>query len=317
MLNDIIISFNNIIMKRFLFTLSLIIGLSIVFGMTGVKEEGNQRPVVLSTVGMLDDIVSNLAGDFVSNELLMPSGTDPHVYIPTLKDVSQLNAADVIFAIGLDLEAQMESALDSLALEKTVLRLGEELSKDQLLYKQENVYDPHVWFDLDLFAEITKTVAATLISEFPEQSDLITLRLDKYLLMLEELDVYASDKLSQVAESARWLITTHDAFSYFARKYDFEIFTLQGVSTESDYSLKDKSDMVNLIIKHKIPAVFVEDSVSNKDLLSVIENAAAKSHPVSIGGYLFADSLGAIDSPYATFADTFKANVDTIFNALN
>ena len=303
-------------MKRFLFTLSLIIGLSIAFGMTDLEKETNQDPVVLSTVGMIDDIVSNLAGDFVSNELLMPSGTDPHVYVPTLKDVSQLDSADVIFAIGLDLEAQMDSALRSLAEEKTVVMLGEQLSKDQLLYKQENVYDPHVWFDLDLFAEITQTVADTLLSEFPEQSDVINLRLDKYLSMLDGLDDYASDQLSQIAESARWLITTHDAFSYFARKYDFDIFTLQGVSTESDYSLKDKNDMVELIINNKIPAVFVEDSVSNKDLLSVIENAAAKSHPVSIGGYLFADSLGPVDSPQATFSETFKANVDTIFNAL-
>ena len=306
-------------MKRFFFTFVLIFSLGFVLGMSmpDIESSKSSKPIVVSTVGMINDIVKNISAGMVDNKLLLPAGTDPHVHIPSLRDVSLFNSADVILAIGLDLEAQMRSALDSLAQEKTVVYLGETLDPNSLIAVDENLYDPHVWFDLDLFSQLAIQVSQTLTQLMPEHSETFQLGLDSYLSELRDLNTYAESKLFQIPESQRWLITTHDAFSYFARKYDFNIFTLQGVSTESDYSLKDKNDMIDIIIENKIPAVFVEDSVSNRDLLSVIDQASEGSESVQIGGYLYADSLGPQGSPYESFKESFKSNVDIISNALN
>jgi len=278
--------------------------------------DNNPDKYVLSTVGMIHDIVSNLLPSDVDKKLLLPAGTDPHVYVPTIQNINDFNNAEVIYSIGLDLEAQMHPALLSLSKTKPVYFLGEQLDTTTLIADGE-MFDPHVWFDLDLFSLIVDEVANSLILNYPDyQSEILTNSLS-YKQTLDELDVYASEKFSTLDPSQKWIVTTHDAFSYFARKYDFSVFTLKGVNTASDYSLYDKQKMKEIILENSLKAIFIEDSVSNKDLLSVLEDVNNAGLSTRIGGYLYADSLGSSDSGLDTFESMFKYNVDTIFNALN
>lgn len=281
-----------------------------------VKFDSKRDPLILSTVGMLDDIVTYLLPSDFDTQLLLPSGTDPHVYVPTLKDVSLLNSSSVIFAIGLDLEAQMHDALVSLSKTKPVIFTGERLDKSNLIAEGDNLYDPHIWFDLDLFAQIVDVIELELVTEFPDVKDYVSTRAVLYKQMLSDLDQEAQTKLSKIDSTQKILVTTHDAFSYFARKYNFEVLTLKGINTASDYSLKDKQSVVDIISKNNLKSVFIEDSVSNKDLLSVINSLNSIGYNVSIGGSLFADSLGLSGSEFSSFEATFRSNVDTIFNSL-
>ena len=114
----------------------------------------------------------------------------------------------------------------------------------------------------------------------------------------------------------RILITSHDAFEYFGRSYNFTVKGLQGISTLSESGLKDVTDMVNFIIENKVKAVFVENSVPQKALRSVIDGCEAKGHKVVVGGELFSDALGAERTPEGTYLGMIQYNVETIVNAL-
>jgi len=286
------------------------------FSSTDSSVDEQKNSYVLSTVGMLHDVVLNLLPSDVDKKLLLPAGTDPHVYVPTMQNIDDFNNAEMIYSVGLDLEAQMHPALLSLSKTKPVHFLGESLDTNLLIADGETV-DPHVWFDLDLFSLIVDEVSQTLISNYPEFKSHVLDNTKMYKQKLVELDSYAKNKFSTLEPSQKWIVTTHDAFSYFARKYDFNVFTLKGVNTASDYSLLDKQRMEEIILDNSLKAIFIEDSVSNKDLLSVLENINKTSLDTQIGGYLYADSLGDVDSGFNTYESMFKYNVDTIFNALN
>jgi len=300
--------------------LGLILILVFLFGFfvtdSTTQEDVNQKPFVLSTIGMIHDVVDYVLPSEIDRKLLLPSGTDPHVYVPGLDDISKINQADLIFALGLNLEAQMRPALESVSHTKPTVFVGELINTESLI-KHDNEIDPHIWFDLDLFSLVVEQIAEALSKQYPKHSNLISANALDYLDALTELDLYAQEKLSSIADSQRWLITTHDAFSYFGRKYNFNILTLKGVNTSSDYSLHDKKLMESVIIENQLKSIFVEDTVSNRDLMSVLDSVQRMGQNTQLGGYLFADSLGSDSSGYNTFIKMFKYNVDTIFNSLN
>ena len=302
--------------KQLLFV--LIVGLVLIQGFisSNVSKKSVTDSFVLSTVGMLHDIVLNLLPPEIDSKLLLPAGTDPHVYVPTLQNIKDFNDASMIFAIGLDLEAQMHSALESLSSSKPVYFLGESLDKSTLI-SDGSLYDPHVWFDLELFANLVDYISSALIEHFPDHESSIVSNSTSYKKTLQQLDTYAFSKLNSLDPSQKWLITTHDAFSYFGRRYDFNILTLKGVNTSSSYSLFDQQKMHDVILENSLKAIFIEDSVSNQDLLNVVQKVNKSGLNTTIGGYLYADSLGTAASKHNTFESMFRYNIDTIFNALN
>ena len=124
-------------------------------------------------------------------------------------------------------------------------------------------------------------------------------------------------QLNSIPKSQRVLITSHDAFHYFGKAFDVEVLAIQGVSTVSEPGLKDVSNLVNLIVRRKIKAIFVESSVSSKSITAVIEGCKAKGHLVKIGGTLYSDALGDVKSGANTYIGMMRKNVKTLVNALN
>ena len=112
------------------------------------------------------------------------------------------------------------------------------------------------------------------------------------------------------------MITAHDAFSYFGRAYGLEVRGLQGISTLSEFGLKDRVDLINFIVEKQINAVFVETSVSEKNIKAIVEGCEQKGHEVKIGGSLFSDAMGAAGTPEGTYLGMVRANVKTIVEAL-
>ncbi|MCG8603251.1 MAG: zinc ABC transporter substrate-binding protein, partial [Verrucomicrobiales bacterium] len=139
---------------------------------------------------------------------------------------------------------------------------------------------------------------------------------DKYRSELEKLDAYAKETLASIPESQRVLVTAHDAFSYLGRAYGIEVRGIQGISTESEAGVRDIEELVSFLSENSIPAIFVESSVSDKNVKAIAEGAKAKGHTVVIGGELYSDAMGVAGTYEGTYIGMIDHNVTTIARAL-
>tara|TARA_B110000305_G_C19428419_1_gene634924 strand:- start:814 stop:1797 length:984 start_codon:yes stop_codon:yes gene_type:complete len=274
---------------------------------------------IAATTGMIADIVRKVAGGKATVSGIIGEGVDPHLYKPTSLDVKALQAADLIFYNGMKLEGKMTDVLERIGKTgKKVTAVTDEIAKDPdyALTDDENHLDPHVWMDVNGW-ESAVNVVADVLSEFdPDNATFYNNNADVLAADLAELNGYALDSFESIPENQRVLVTAHDAFGYMARAYGLEVRGIQGLSTESEAGVKDIEDLVTFLVDRKIPAVFVESSVSDKNIKALIEGASAKGHSVSIGGTLFSDAMGAEGRYTGTYIGMIDHNVTTITRAL-
>ena len=176
--------------------------------------------------------------------------------------------------------------------------------------------DPHIWFDVQNWKLAAKVVKDTLVAKDPKHEKDYVANYEAYMKELDAADQYIKDRMKEIPEQSRVLVTAHDAFHYFARAYGFEVKGLQGVSTATEAGTKDMNDLVQFIVDHKIKAIFVESSVPHKTIEAVQEACKAKGWDVAIGGELYSDSLGSPNTEGGTYIGMVKANIDTIVGAL-
>lgn len=281
---------------------------------TSEEKEGN----IVATTGQIGDAIKIIAGDHLQITSLMGPGVDPHLYKATQSDLTKLDRAEVIFYNGLHLEGQMQEIFDQMSEEKTVQAVAEVIDKSQLLADPNNatLHDPHIWFDIDLWKEVVVTIGDTLVEKYPEHKEDFEANKEAFLAELDELKQYASNRIAEIPAEQRILVTAHDAFNYFGKSQGFEVRGLQGLSTDSEYGVKDVQNMVDYLVENKIKAIFVESSVSDKAMKAVIEGAKKKGHSIVIGGELFSDAMGAEGTEKGTYLGMYKHNVDTIINSL-
>ena len=285
-------------------------------------SDGSIEPYkIVCTVGMITDIVVNLAGDYAEVEGIIGEGIDPHLYKPTRGDVIKLSQADVVFYNGLLLEGKMTDVLVGIASRGKLVKAVTEailVETDYLLEKDDgSAYtDPHVWMDVSGWLRAIPVVAETLAVYDPENAEAYHIKAAFYAKQLEALDTYAKEAMSTIPESQRVLVTAHDAFQYLGRAYGIEVRGIQGISTESEAGVRDLEDLVDFIVERQIPAVFVESSVADKNVRALVEGARARGHAVIIGGSLFSDAMGQAGSYEGTYIGMIDSNVTTITNAL-
>ena len=285
-------------------------------------SDGSIEPYkIVCTVGMITDIVVNLAGDYAEVEGIIGEGIDPHLYKPTRGDVIKLSQADVVFYNGLLLEGKMTDVLVGIASRGKLVKAVTEailVETDYLLEKDDgSAYtDPHVWMDVSGWLRAIPVVAETLAVYDPENAEAYHSKAAFYAEQLEALDAYAKEAMSTIPESQRVLVTAHDAFQYLGRAYGIEVRGIQGISTESEAGVRDLEDLVDFIVERQIPAVFVESSVADKNVRALVEGARARGHAVTIGGSLFSDAMGQAGSYEGTYIGMIDSNVTTITNAL-
>jgi manganese/zinc/iron transport system substrate-binding protein len=279
------------------------------------SEERYPYPVVCTT-GMVADIVKNVGGDHVQVTTLMGEGIDPHLYKASPGDVSKLNAARVIFFSGLHLEGKMGDIFVRTARKKPTYAVTEKIPEDRLIELTDGHYDPHVWFDVSLWSLAADTVRDALVEVDPEHAADYTKRANEYQAALAALDETCRQSLQEIPKDRRVLVTAHDAFHYFGRAYDIEVRAVQGVSTETEAGVLEINELVDFITKRKIKAVFVESTISERNIRALIEGCAARGHEVKIGGELFSDAMGKDGTPEGTYAGMVRHNVDTIKRAL-
>ncbi|MEM6757643.1 MAG: zinc ABC transporter substrate-binding protein [Planctomycetota bacterium] len=274
---------------------------------------------VVGTVGMVTDVVQQVAGDRAEVVGLLGSGIDPHLYKPTRSDISQLMNADVIFYNGLLLEGKMTDALIRAATSgKKVYAVTELLDEDTLLEPDEfdGLYDPHVWMDPSAWAMTVEVIRDKLTEFDPDGADTYAANAEVAIAQIQALDDYAERVLLSVPEAQRVLVTAHDAFNYFGRRFGYEVVGIQGLSTESEAGVQDIEKLVDLLVDRNIGAVFVESTVSQRNIRALIDGAAARGHTVVVGGELFSDAMGDDGTYEGTYVGMIDHNASTVANAL-
>jgi manganese/zinc/iron transport system substrate-binding protein len=278
------------------------------------------RPIrAVATTGIVADLVKNVGGERVEVVALMGPGVDPHLYKPTAGDVRRLEAADIIFYNGLELEGRMAEVFVKLARSgKPTVAVTEELPIDALREPEEfeGKYDPHVWFDVSLWRQAAKTVARQLTSLDPASGQIYARQLAAYDAQLADLDRYVQQQAATLPPARRVVVTAHDAFGYFGARYGFEVRGLQGVSTAAEASAADVRELAAFLCARGIKAIFVESSVPPATVEAVQRAANATGCSVTLGGELYSDALGPADSPAGTYVGMIRANIDTIVRAL-
>ena len=285
---------------------------------TEEKEAEKKGLKVVATTGMIADLIKNIGGDSITVEALMGPGVDPHLYKATQGDLVKLRKAHLIFYNGLHLEGKMGEVLENFKTVKGVIAVASAINEDSLLSdpNYEDAPDPHIWFDVKLWSSTINNIVEKLSMSAPTAKTYFEENARLYLKELNELDNWVSSEISSIPPENRILITAHDAFHYFGKAYDIEVRGLQGISTLSEFGLRDRVDLVNYIIENKIKAVFVETSVSEKNIQSIIEGCRQKGHEVKIGGNLYSDAMGEVGTPEGTYVGMVKSNVEAIVSAL-
>ncbi len=278
-----------------------------------------ETPVkVVATTGMIADAARQVGGELVEVRALMGPGVDPHSYRQTRTDIVAMTRADLVLWHGLYLEAQMEDFFHDLARKRNVVAVADGLPRNLLRGHDsyQDKFDPHVWMSPDLWKLVVEQVQAALTDTRPESAEIFAANAARHLSDLDALAAYARQSMAQVPPDNRVLLTAHDAFGYFGDSLDIEVLGIQGISTESEAGLNRISALVDLLVERRITAVFVESSVSDRNMRALVEGAAARGHEVLIGGELYSDAMGADGTYEGTYIGMIDHNVTVIAGAL-
>lgn len=303
--------------RRAMLAAMLLVG-GLIAGLTGCgagSGSSDGRIRVVATTGMVADLVERVGGKHVNVQQLMSAGIDPHQYKAVPEDVVACDRADLIFYSGLHLEGKLADLFEKMAKKKPTYAVAGKLPEASLLHS-DGAHDPHVWFDVSLWRQTIAVVRDALIEFDPANVEEYRQNAAAYESELDKLHAECKTLLAEVPKEQRVLVTAHDAFQYFGRAYDVEVHGIQGISTESEASNNEVNRLVDLLVNRKIKAVFVETSVSERNIKSLLEGCKSKGHEVRIGGELFSDAMGEKGKPEGTYPGMVRHNVKTIVEAL-
>ncbi|MEZ5977020.1 MAG: zinc ABC transporter substrate-binding protein [Planctomycetota bacterium] len=287
---------------------------------SGSPRAADAKPIVVATTGHIADVARTIGGDAVEVRQIFGPGVDPHTHQATRADVLDMYEADLVLVHGLHLEAQMRFTFD--ALRRGGRRLAvvtDAIPRERLIPADASIggtYDPHVWMDPQLFSLVVDEIRDRLVALVPEARREMDERLETLHRELVEIDASTEAAVRTVPHDARVLVTAHDAFNYFARRYGIEVASIQGISTESEAGVRHVQELVDLIVERSVPAVFVETSVSTRGLEALLDASRRAGHDVRIGGSLLSDSLGPADTFEGTYLGMLDHNATTIVRAL-
>lgn len=277
------------------------------------------KPKIVCTTGMIADVVRQLVDDQAEVVQLIASGVDPHLYKPTRSDIFKLKTANVVFYNGLYLEGKLEESIKRVSgFGVKVYPLGELIDRGKLISSVNfsSSYDPHIWMDPLLWLDVAIKIKEKLVLNYPGRFTKIDESLSNLKERILDLDKESRKMFLEIDKDSRVLITAHDAFSYFGKSYDFQVRGIQGISTDSQAGVRDIEELVELIVKRKVKAVFVESTVSEKNINALVEGVKARGFSLKIGGSLFSDAMGPNGTQEGTYIGMIKHNFETIFSGL-
>ena len=285
----------------------------------GADPSSQDGPLqVVATTGMIADTAARIVGDHGTVTGLMGPGVDPHLYKASESDVRRLSEADLILYNGLYLEGKMGDILVKLARSRPVVAVSELIPEEQRREPPEFLghYDPHIWFDVSLWVQTLDPVTDALVELRPQHEASFRANAEDLRAELVELDAWVGERILEIPEEHRVMVTAHDAFGYFGERYGIDVVGIQGISTLAEAGLQDVQRVVDLVVDRGIGALFVESSVPRRTVEAVVAAARERGHEVRIGGELFSDAMGPAGTPEGTYPGMVRHNVNTVVDAL-
>ena len=283
--------------------------LAAALGLSGAASAAPLKVASLSSV--LSDVARNVGGDKIEVEEIVKGGVDPHEFVPSPSDVQQVADAGVVLVSGKGMEgylAKLEEGTD----QKKFVDVGDKIGASLKLKDEgKTIEDPHWWHSVANVRKAADVVRDALIAADPADKDAFAANDAAYQAKLNDLDKAIRLKVAELGRDKRKLVTSHDAFQYFARDYGFKIYPIEGVSTAEEPSTRKVAELLGTIRKEKVKAVFFENTQNPKVITQITKETGA-----TVGGELYADGLGAPGGDAATYLDMMRHNADTIVNAL-
>ncbi|MFM7219530.1 MAG: metal ABC transporter solute-binding protein, Zn/Mn family [Nodosilinea sp.] len=280
---------------------------------SGPGSDQGGRLRVVATTTLIADWASQIGGDQIQLTSLLESGNDPHLYEPVPADTIALEQADFILYNGYNLEPGLIRLIAATGQQQRSVALGEVVAPLTSQVPGQAVPDPHVWGDVSQVQPMVERLRDELIARAPDQSAEFRDRSDRYLAELQELHQWIRDQTATIPPDQRQLVTTHDAFQYYARAYGLTVVgTLIGISTEEQPSAQTVRQLVNSIRSLGVPAIFTETTV-NPTLITTVatESAVRLATPP-----LYSDSLGVAGSEGDTYSKMMRVNTRTMVENL-
>ena len=292
----------------------LLLALVLFFCVALRPAQAEDKLAIASFSTILTEIAQKVGGQEVTVSGLIQPGQDPHEFQLSPSDLQAVSGARLVLTSGKNLEHYFNNLRD--ATKADLLPVGDKLPSlkmqagdDEKTGKSGFVEDPHWWNSVPNVEKATFIVRDELVKLDPAHADEYRANAESYANQLEQLNSWVKQKIAELPRDQRKLVTSHDAFQYFAKEYGFKIYSIEGLSTEDEPSLRHVSDLIDQIRKQHVKAIFLESALNPKVSVEITRESGAKT-----GGTLYADGLGTGDG--ATYEGMIKHNVSTIVDAL-
>ncbi|TVQ45176.1 MAG: hypothetical protein EA362_09085 [Saprospirales bacterium] len=280
------------------------------FSFQPLKAAEENRPLVMASNTIIADIAHQLIGDEARVISLVPLGTDPHNFDPSPADLKLSTEADLILVNGMNLENWMVNLIKktgSTAKIDTVTKGIQPIFTGKF-YTQ---VDPHAWLDPILGKTYARNISASLSDLLPKHKETIQFNLKVYLDLLEEVHQYSLERLKEIPQKKRLLITSHDAFRYFGERYEISVKSVLASSPDAELTVKDMIQLTEIIKNSEVGAIFPESTINPK-----LVNQIAKDNNLIVGGQLYTDSLSEPEKDAGNYIQMLYHNVNRIAEAL-
>jgi zinc/manganese transport system substrate-binding protein len=265
---------------------------------------------VVSSASIFQDMVMNIGGDKIEAFSIVPIGGDPHLYEPKPSDAQLVKSANIILVNGLTFEGWINKLIENSGTTAKVYTITEGVNviKSE---RYKNAADPHAWMDASNGLKYIENIKTALIVTDAINADFYTANYEKYKAEITALDNYIATEIKKIPEAKRMLVTSHDAFAYYGKRYNIRLNALKGISTEAETQTSDMVRVAKAIQESEVPAIFIESTINPQVIQQI-----ARDNNVKIGGELFADSIGDEDSEGPTYIKMLRHNTDVIVKAL-
>jgi zinc/manganese transport system substrate-binding protein len=274
---------------------------------SAVAARAQDRVNVVTSFSILGDFVKNVGGERVNVTTLVGSNSDVHVYTPAPADAKKIADAKLLVINGLGLEGWLPRLVQSSGSKAPIIIA----TKNVAPLKLGSDADPHAWQSVANAKIYVTNIRDALGAADPADAETFRTNTQAYLAELDALDREVREAIGKIPESRRKVISTHDAFGYFASAYGIKFIAPLGVSTESEASARDIADIITQIKTAKIPAVFLENISDPRLIRQIAAETGAR-----IGGTLYSDSLTGEKGDAPTYIDMVRHNIRALTSAL-
>jgi ABC-type Zn uptake system ZnuABC Zn-binding protein ZnuA len=284
-----------------------------------VAQSGEaQMPLkVITAETFLADIAQNVAGERVKIESLMPIGVDPHGFEPTPTDVAKIADSDMLIVNGAGFEEFLADLLENAGGRRAVLEAAAGLTSRPLregeLADPDHAGDPHFWLDPNNVIKYVENIRDGLSAADPEGAATYQANAEAYIARLKELDRWIADRVAEVPEAQRLLVTNHESLGYFADRYGFQIIgtVMPSISTGSSPSAQQLAGLIDRIKATGARAIFLETGTNPQ-----LAEQVAKETGSKVVTSLYTHSITEPSGPAPTYIEMMKSNTDAIVSAL-